>query len=311
MAFSYIRIAKSCAVSSAGYRNDLGTGQDLYGLSTDPYDLHPELYSRSVHSHGTEDASARLEDPKQQLQGFMGWQQLPAAHEYPSAGKLRLRFHEVISHSCCASHQSCMALPFEQYIFKANLMLDIARHGAARDAHKSTSVHAQAQMLACHAGRKRPAPQLQADRHRSEMLAEDHRDLLRGERWKLQRVRSLSTLPSDADLLASLKQGESATSEFPDISNLLHTNSVVISQLPQDTGDLNSLTQDYWTKKCWELLHVPNLNMLPSSANLLASFKQDKKLYQHMPHLSLQSKGALKWRPSSLLSPLLAQGFVD
>ena len=42
------------------------------------------------------------------------------------------------------------------------------------------------------------------------MLAEDHRDLLRGDRWKLQRVRSLSTLPSDADLLASLKQGERA-----------------------------------------------------------------------------------------------------
>ena len=32
--------------------------------------------------------------------------------------------------------------------------------------------------------------------------------MLRGERWKLQRVRSLSALPTDADLLASLKQGE-------------------------------------------------------------------------------------------------------
>ena len=57
------------------------------------------------------------------------------------------------------------------------------------------------------AGRKRPASQL-VDRHRSEALLEDHRDVLRGERWKLQRVRSLSALPTDADLLASLKQGE-------------------------------------------------------------------------------------------------------
>ncbi len=33
----------------------------------------------------------------------------------------------------------------------------------------------------------------------------DPRDVLRGDRWKLQRVRSLSALPTDADLLASLK----------------------------------------------------------------------------------------------------------
>lgn len=57
------------------------------------------------------------------------------------------------------------------------------------------------------AGRKRPASQL-VDRHRSDALLEDHREVLRGERWKLQRVRSLSALPTDADLLASLKQGK-------------------------------------------------------------------------------------------------------
>ena len=73
-----------------------------------------------------------------------------------------------------------------------------------------------------HAGRKRPGTQLQADRHHSGMLAEDHRDLLRGERWKLQRVRSLSTLPSDADLLASLKQGGRLFLCFPDASSQCH-----------------------------------------------------------------------------------------
>ena len=57
----------------------------MYGLSTDPYDLHPEPYSRGV--HGTGDSSARLEDSKQQPQGFLGWQQPPAAHMYPSVGK--------------------------------------------------------------------------------------------------------------------------------------------------------------------------------------------------------------------------------
>ncbi len=41
----------------------------------------------------------------------------------------------------------------------------------------------------------------------------DHRGVLRGERWKLQRVRSLSALPTDADLLAGLKQGEQAPSQ--------------------------------------------------------------------------------------------------
>ena len=44
----------------------------------------------------------------------------------------------------------------------------------------------------------------------------DPRDVLRGEKWKLQRVRSLSALPTDADLLASLK-GEciSQPAHFP------------------------------------------------------------------------------------------------
>ena len=60
------------------------------------------------------------------------------------------------------------------------------------------------------AGRKRPASQL-GDRQRSDAQLEDHRGVLRGERWKLQRVRSLSALPTDADLLASLKQGEPLT----------------------------------------------------------------------------------------------------
>ena len=58
------------------------------------------------------------------------------------------------------------------------------------------------------AGRKRPASQLGDYRHRSDAQLEDHRDVLRGERWKLQHVRSLSALPTDADLLASLKQGK-------------------------------------------------------------------------------------------------------
>ena len=81
-----------------------------------------------------------------------------------------------------------------------------------KNADSPISLISQAQLVLFHAGGKRPGAQLQADRHHSEMLAEDHRDLLRGERWKLQRVRSLSTLPSDADLLAGLKQGASTFS---------------------------------------------------------------------------------------------------
>ena len=61
-----------------------------------------------------------------------------------------------------------------------------------------------------HAGRKRSAGQLQPERHHSEALRGGHRDVLRGDRWKLLRVQSLSALPSDADLLASLK-GKKAT----------------------------------------------------------------------------------------------------
>ena len=63
---------------------------------------------------------------------------------------------------------------------------------------------------ALHAGQKRPGAQLQPERHRSEALQGSHREVLRGDQWKLQRVRSLSALPSDADLLAGLK-GEHAT----------------------------------------------------------------------------------------------------
>ena len=58
------------------------------------------------------------------------------------------------------------------------------------------------------AGRKRPATQLQPERYHSEALRGGHREVLRGDRWKLLRVQSLSALPSDADLLASLKGGE-------------------------------------------------------------------------------------------------------
>ena len=94
LALLHVGIGKLCALLIAGYRNDLGTGQDMCGLSTDPYDLHPELYSRSAHCHATGDSSARLEDPRQQPQGFMGWQQPPAAHLYPSAGKLRPGYQE-------------------------------------------------------------------------------------------------------------------------------------------------------------------------------------------------------------------------
>ena len=94
LAFLHLGIDKIASLSIAGYRNELGAGQDMYGLSTDPYDLHPEQYSRSVHGHATGDSSARLEDPRQQPQGFLGWQQPPAAHLYPSAGKLRTHFRD-------------------------------------------------------------------------------------------------------------------------------------------------------------------------------------------------------------------------
>ena len=90
-------------------------------------------------------------------------------------------------------------------------MPHVARCRAAGKAKPPIGQYSSAQLVLFRAGRKRPGTQLQADRHHSEMLAEDHRDLLRGERWKLQRVRSLSTLPSDADLLAGLKQGGSAS----------------------------------------------------------------------------------------------------
>ena len=195
----------------------------MYGLSSDPYDLHPELYSRGVHGHGTGDSSARLEDPKQQPQGFMGWQQPPAAHAYPSAGKLLLHISGVTAAAQVISH----ARRFPQG-GQVCLMPGVSSCRAARGASSPMSVSTWAQLVLSwaelvlfRAGRKRPAAQLQADRQRSEMLAEDHRDLLRGERWKLQRVRSLSALPSDADLLAGLKQGEAGLPCFPDALNQL------------------------------------------------------------------------------------------
>ena len=46
---------------------------------------------------------------------------------------------------------------------------------------------------------------MQPERHHSEALRGGHRDVLRGDKWKLLRVQSLSALPSDADLLAGLK----------------------------------------------------------------------------------------------------------
>ena len=55
-----------------------------------------------------------------------------------------------------------------------------------------------------HAGRKRPAAHMQTERVHSEALGGGHRGVLRGDKWKLQRVQSLSALPSDADLLAGL-----------------------------------------------------------------------------------------------------------
>ena len=104
LAFLPLGISNLCALHIAGYRHDLGTGQDMYGLSTDPYDLHPEPYSRGVHGHATGEPSARLEDPKQQPQGFMGWQQPPAAHLYPSAGKAPLRISGAIAAGQLISH---------------------------------------------------------------------------------------------------------------------------------------------------------------------------------------------------------------
>ena len=51
-----------------------------------------------------------------------------------------------------------------------------------------------------------------------EALRGGHRDVLRGDRWKLLRVQSLSALPSDADLLASLKGGQAFHSTGQSIS---------------------------------------------------------------------------------------------
>ena len=113
-----------------------------------------------------------------------------------------------------------------------------------RAARSPAYVHAEAQLVLCHAGRKRPGTQLQADRHHSEMLAEDHRDLLRGERWKLQRVRSLSTLPSDADLLASLKQGEGVPPCSPDaLISFEETQSAVSESLSSEQPDSETLDE--------------------------------------------------------------------
>ncbi len=50
---------------------------------------------------------------------------------------------------------------------------------------------------------------MQPERVHSEALRGGHRDVLRGDKWKLLRVQSLSALPSDADLLAGLKGEDS------------------------------------------------------------------------------------------------------
>ena len=54
----------------------------MYGISTDPYDLHPEMYNNSVRNSG-----ARLGGYGYQPEGFLEWQPSPAAPS-PSSGKL-------------------------------------------------------------------------------------------------------------------------------------------------------------------------------------------------------------------------------
>ena len=56
-------------------------GQDPYGLSNDPHDMHSELYSRGGHT-----PASRTGNYGYQPEGFLDWQHSPSMHT-PSSGK--------------------------------------------------------------------------------------------------------------------------------------------------------------------------------------------------------------------------------
>ena len=66
----------------AGYRTEAGPGQDMYGLSTDPYDLHSDLYNRAAHN-----STPRLGNYGGIPESLMYGQDIPA-DMMPTSGKL-------------------------------------------------------------------------------------------------------------------------------------------------------------------------------------------------------------------------------
>ena len=68
-------------VLDAGYRSEATPGQDPYGLSTDPYDMHSEMYSRGGHT-----PASRMGNYGYQPEGFLDWQHSPSMHTL-SSGK--------------------------------------------------------------------------------------------------------------------------------------------------------------------------------------------------------------------------------
>ena len=66
----------------AGYRTEAGPGQDMYGLSTDPYDLHSDLYNRAAHN-----TTSRLGTYGGLPESLMYGQDVPA-DVMPTSGKL-------------------------------------------------------------------------------------------------------------------------------------------------------------------------------------------------------------------------------
>jgi len=66
----------------AGYRTEAGPGQDMYGLSTDPYDLHSDLYNRAAHN-----STPRLGNYGGIPESLMYGQDIPADIT-PNSGKL-------------------------------------------------------------------------------------------------------------------------------------------------------------------------------------------------------------------------------
>ena len=84
---------------SAGYRTEAGPGQDMYGLSTDPYDLHSDLYNRAAHN-----STPRLSTYGGLPESLMYGQDVPA-DMMPTSGKLHPSpfIPEKASHSMKAS----------------------------------------------------------------------------------------------------------------------------------------------------------------------------------------------------------------